>query len=129
MLNPAPKQLQQPAFPHLEPSRTTLAMPMLCCAAPCAVQASRVASLQQLNQALYSPTTQVDALQHLSTVWPRLVGLLWDAQHAVCAAAAGPVGSLGALAAQAAAAQQAQRGITSSAGGHAGGGLVWQVTL
>lgn len=76
-----------------------------------------MAALQQLHQALFSSSIQVDALQRLSSLWPRLVALLWDPQHAVCAAAAAPVGALGALAAQAAAAQQAQRGVASAAGG------------
>lgn len=83
-------------------------------------QAARVAALQQLHQALYSPDRQVEALQRLPSLWPRLVALLWDPQRAVCAAAAAPAGALGALAAQAAAAQQAQRGITSGAGERVG---------
>ena len=80
------------------------------------MQATRVAALQQLHQALYTPSTQAESLQKLNVIWPRLVALLWDSQPAVCASAAGPAGALGALAAQAAAAQQAQRGIANSAG-------------
>ena len=78
-----------------------------------------MAALQQLHQALFAPSNQVEALQRLTSIWPRLVALLWDAEPAVCTAAAAPVGALGALAGQAAAAQQAQRGVASSAGGRA----------